>query len=106
VAIGSTFASVILSEESSISEGIAAFATLIGLQWLVTFASVRSARVAGLVRSEPSLLMRKGEVCHSALRRERVTRGELDAIIRASSIGDPERVEAVVLESDGSFSVT
>jgi uncharacterized membrane protein YcaP (DUF421 family) len=105
VALGSTLATILLSESVALAEGATAFLTLIGLQWIVAFASVRSRRVARIVRSEPQLLMRDGEVCAEALRRERVTREELMTVIRSSPTSDPAEVAAVILESDGSFSV-
>lgn len=105
VAIGSTLATILLSEDVALAEGVTAFVTLIGLQWIVAFASVRSRRVARAVRSEPQLLMRDGEICTEALRRERVTRDELMTVIRTSPTSDPDEVAAVILESDGSFSV-
>lgn len=105
VAIGSTLATVLLSSDVALAEGVTAFATLIGLQWIVAYASVRSRKVARLVRSEPQLLMRDGEICADALRRERVTEDELMTVIRTSPTSDPDEVAAVILESDGSFSV-
>jgi uncharacterized membrane protein YcaP (DUF421 family) len=105
VALGSTLASVLLSSDVALAQGMAAFATLVALQFVVAFASVRSPRVARLVRSEPSLLVRRGEVLPDALRRARVTEAELRTVIRTSNHPDPARVAAVILESDGSFSV-
>ncbi|SFD83574.1 DUF421 domain-containing protein [Roseivivax sediminis] len=105
VALGSTLASVLTSDGVAFAEAATAFVTLIALQWIVATASVRSRRVAGWVRSEPVLLMRAGEVCEAALRRERITREELMTVIRRSDTSDPDAVAAVVLESDGSFSV-
>ncbi|PZX16025.1 uncharacterized membrane protein YcaP (DUF421 family) [Palleronia aestuarii] len=105
VALGSTLASTILSKSTPLIEGLAAFATLIALQWLVAYASVRSRAIDRLVRSESTLLMHRGEVLHAALRRERVTEGELMTVIRTSPANTPENVEAVILETDGAFSV-
>lgn len=105
VALGSTLATILLSESVALAEGVAAFATLIGLQWIVARLSVASSGFARLVRSEPTLLMREGEVCAAALARERVTREELMTVIRNATPSDPKDVAAVILESDGSFSV-
>ena len=105
VALGSTLATVVLSKSTSLAEGLSAFALLIALQYLVTWTSVRSPTVARLVLSEASLLMRDGEILHHARRRARVTEEDLMAVIRNSSTPDPRDVAAVILESDGSFSV-
>jgi uncharacterized membrane protein YcaP (DUF421 family) len=105
VALGSSLATVLLSSDVALAQGAAAFLTLIGLQFAVAWASVRMPSVARLVRSEPTLLVRRGEVLPDALRRTRVTEAELRTVIRTSAHPDPDRVAAVILESDGSFSV-
>ncbi len=105
VALGSTLASTILSKSTPLLEGLAAFCTLVGVQWVVAWGSIRSEGFASLVRSEPTLLMRRDEVLAGALRKERVTRDELMTVVRQSGAHAPENVEAVILETDGSFSV-
>lgn len=105
VALGSVLATILLSENVALAEGVTALLTLIGLQWLVARISVRSRRFAKLVRSEPRLLMHRGTICHRALRDERVTEDELATVIRGAAPSHPDRVDSVILESDGSFSV-
>lgn len=105
VALGSTLSSALLSQDVSLSEGLLAFALLCALQFGVTFLSVRSETVQGFVKAEPSLLYFKGRYLDRHLKRERVTREEILAAMRASGAGSLGDVEAVVLETDGSFSV-
>ncbi|WP_338608117.1 YetF domain-containing protein [Pelagibacterium nitratireducens] len=105
VALGSTLSSAILSQDVSLSEGLLAFVLLCALQYGVTFLSVRSEAVQGFVKAEPSLLYFKGRYLDRHLKRERVTRAEILAAMRASGAGSLGDVEAVVLETDGSFSV-
>ena len=57
------------------------------------------------VKAEPSLLLFQGQLKNDVLQRERVTEGEVLAALRANGIGAVEDVDAVVLETDGSFSV-
>lgn len=105
VALGSTLSSVLLSDSVALAEGITAMATLIGLQFLVTFVSVRSPSVEGLVKSEPTLLLRDGRFLDAALKGQRVTRDEVRSALRAQGVSDMEAVHAVVMETDGSMSV-
>ncbi len=105
VALGSTLATVLLSSSVSLSEGLLAFALLCGLQYAVAWLSVRSPRFQDLVKAEPSLLFYDGRFLEAALRRERVTREEVLAAVRAAGHGELAAVAAVVLETDGSFSV-
>lgn len=105
VAFGSTLASILLSEGVALAEGVTALTLLVGLQYVVTACSVRSRKVARWVRSEPSLLLRDGTALPEAMRRARVTDQELETVVRSNGHGDPAKVAAVILESDGSFSV-
>src|SRR3990170_1372212 len=60
VALGSTLATILLSKDVALVEGIVALALLIGLQFLITWLSVRSAKVSRLVKAEPALLFHRG----------------------------------------------
>lgn len=103
VALGSTLATVLLSKDVALAEGITAFLTLIALQFVIAWLSVRSAAVRDLVKSEPRLLFFRGQFIERALSVERVTQEEVVSAVRAAGIPRLEAVEAVVLETDGSF---
>ncbi len=60
VALGSTLATILLSRDVALAEGLVAFALLIGLQYVVAWLSVRSATVSRLVKAEPALLLYRG----------------------------------------------
>lgn len=104
VALGSTLATVLLSADVTLAEGVLALALLILLQFLVSWSSRRWRLVERLVKSEPVLLYRSGFL-HRSMRDARVTEDEVRQAARASgkaSLGD---VAAVVLETDGTLSV-
>jgi len=105
IAIGSTLAAILLQESVALAEGATALALLILLQYLVTFASVRSQRFARMLRSEPTLLARNGTFCAIAMKHQRVTEGEAMSAIRSAGGSDVSSVDYVILESDGTLSV-
>lgn len=105
VALGSTLATILLSSRVSLAAGLTALALLAGLQMAIAWLSVRMSAVRRLVKSEPSLLLHDGQLLSDALRHHRVTPGEVRQAVRARGIGELEQVHAVVLETDGSFSV-
>ena len=105
VALGSTLATVLLSKSVALVEGVAAFALLAGLQYLVAWLSVRSSRFSDLVKSEPTLLLHHGCFLEGAMRDQRVTHDEILAALRSSGAAEVGQVAAVVLETDGSLSV-
>lgn len=105
VSLGSVLAAAVLDENVSLAEAIAAFVVLCGLQFVIAWAAVRSERVRALVASEPALLAWEGRVLPDALKRERVAVEELRSVLRAAGRTSLDGVRAVVLETDGSFSV-
>jgi uncharacterized membrane protein YcaP (DUF421 family) len=105
VALGSTLASILLSKDVALAEGITALGVLIGMQYLVAWSSVRSGFIRRLARSEPRLLVHKGRVLEGATVDERVSRDEVLSAIRSQGLSGLNQTEAVVLETDGSFSV-
>lgn len=105
VALGSTLATVLLSKGVALAEGVVALALLIGLQFVVTWISVRARWVRQWVTGEPLMLLYQGEFLPTALQRGRVTKDEVRAAIRSAGLVSLAGVEAVVLETDGSFSV-
>jgi uncharacterized membrane protein YcaP (DUF421 family) len=105
VALGSTLATVLLSEQVALFEGVLGFSVLIGLQLAITWLSVRSQLVARLIKSEPALLARRGEMLRGAMRRHRVIEAEILQAAREAGLASLDEAEAVVLETDGTFSV-
>ena len=105
VALGSTLATVLLSSDVSLAEGVLALCLLVTLQYVVAWLSVRSPRFEAMVKSEPRLLARHGELLRRALRDERLTEEEVLAALRSSGLRRLEQAEAIVLETDGSISV-
>lgn len=105
VALGSTLASILVNKDVVLAQGVLAFAVLIGLQFIVTWSSVRFHWVQKLVTGEPTMLLYRGELLPTALHQTRVTKDEVLAAVRAGGLVALEQAEAVVLETDGSFSV-
>ncbi|MDK2990236.1 MAG: hypothetical protein PWR16_1765 [Methanoculleus sp.] len=105
VALGSTLASVITSRDVSLAEGVLALGLLVGLQYIVSWFSVRSERVQKAVKSEPRLLFHAGEFLHDAMRRERIAESEIRQALRSEGIGSLESVRSIVLETNGNLSV-
>jgi uncharacterized membrane protein YcaP (DUF421 family) len=105
VALGSSLATVLLNEDVTLAQGAAAFALLIGLQFIVTWSSVRAPWVRRVVTGEPQLVLHRGAMLPSALRRTRVAEDEVIAAVHSAGVARLDDAEAVVLETDGSFSV-
>lgn len=105
VAFGSILASALTSRDVSFAQAALAVGVLILLQYAVTWLSVRSRHLEKVIKSRPTLLVLHGELRTQAMRRERVSEAEVWAALRGAGIADAARVEALVLETDGSFTV-
>ncbi|MGI8437251.1 MAG: DUF421 domain-containing protein [Chthoniobacterales bacterium] len=105
IALGSTLASILLSKEITIVQGVTGLVVMVLLQFVVTWLSVRLKSFSGLVKAKPTLLFWQGEFQSEALRRARVTDEEVRAALRNHGFAYLSQAKAVVLETDGSFSV-
>ncbi|HEX3534868.1 MAG TPA: YetF domain-containing protein [Gemmatimonadaceae bacterium] len=105
VAVGSVFASTIISKDITLVEGLASLATLIGIQVFLSEMAARVPWAERIINGEPALLLSKGQFIPRALRRERITEEEVRAAIRSNGVNRVEDVSAVILENDGTLSV-
>jgi uncharacterized membrane protein YcaP (DUF421 family) len=105
IALGSSLATILLSKDTSLIQGMIALALLIFLQCVITFISVRSKLFEKLIKAKPTLLYHRGQFLEDKLKKQRVTKKEILAAVRNSGFASLDQVEAVVLETDGSFSV-
>ena len=105
VALGSTLATILLSKDVSLAQGVLALALLVSLQFALTWSTVRAPWLRSLVTGEPRLLLYEGRCLPKAMRRSRVAEEEIRAAIRAAGKASMEDAHAVILETDGSFSV-
>lgn len=105
IALGSMLASALLTPDVSFSQAMVAVGLLVSYQFLLTWLSVRSGVVQNLIKARPTLLFFKGDFLEPMLKHERVAEGEVLAAIRLSGKSHLADIDAVVLETDGSFSV-
>ncbi|MGF1514897.1 MAG: DUF421 domain-containing protein [Elainellaceae cyanobacterium] len=105
LAFGSILAAMLLSKSTSLAQGTLGFGMLVLYQFILTRTASRSSVVQDLIKAKPTLLLYEGQFLDKTLKQERVARGEVLASIRSQGIGDSSKVAAVVLETDGSFSV-
>ncbi|MCF7701740.1 DUF421 domain-containing protein [Loktanella sp. M215] len=105
VAIGSLMASGVLLADVTVLESAAAVYTLLVLQWGLTKIMIHSDKVTKIVKSEPTLLLHRGQILADALRKERLTEAEIHAAVREAGYSRIEDVQWVVLETNSTLSV-
>ncbi len=99
VALGSTLATILLSKEVALVEGLVALALLILLQFLVAWTSVRWPMFEAAVKSSPTVLLRDGVFLRAEMRRQRVSEEEVHAALRSAGLQGADQASAVLLRA-------
>jgi uncharacterized membrane protein YcaP (DUF421 family) len=105
VAVGSVFASTIISKDVTLIEGVAAMGTLMLIQLVLAELAARFPKLERIINGEPTLLLSNGKFIRDALKRERVTEEEVRGAIRGEGVTRVEDVDAVTMENDGTLTV-
>jgi len=105
IALGSTLATMALNKNVAVTEGALAIFLLIGMQYLITWLSVRKRVVKNLVTSQPRMLLYRGEILDHSMRKERVTREELNLAARSSGAATLREIDIIILETTGKITV-
>lgn len=105
VALGTTFSSTIISPDVTILNGLFALALLILLQFSIAWITVRFNPLQHLIKSQPQTLFSNGTYHLATMKHERVSKEEILQAMRKAGISIEEQVEAVILETNGNFSI-
>ena len=105
VALGSTLATVMLNKDVVLADGLLTFAMLIALQLVISYLSRRSSAFSQAIKSRSVLLFYDGEFLDDEMKKHLLSKDELLQAIRSKGVGNLEKVKAVILETNGNFSV-
>jgi uncharacterized membrane protein YcaP (DUF421 family) len=105
VLLGNAVQNALLGKDTSLGGGLLLAATLIGINYGVGWLSTRSRKVEALVEGEPVLIARDGEVLASVLKRELVTRADLEAAMRQQGCTHISEVSMALLEINGHITI-
>ncbi len=90
---------------NSLVGGLISAATLVGLNFLLGYATFKSKRLEAMVEGRPELIVHNGHVLTEALTRAQITHHELDAALRQAGCGSVNEVQAAILENNGTVTV-
>ncbi|MGB7340300.1 MAG: YetF domain-containing protein [Phototrophicaceae bacterium] len=105
VALGSIFASVLISKDVTILDGILVFILLLSGQFIITWTSIRWKFIDKIIKSEPTIVLFEGNLLEDLMKSARVSEEEINSAIRHQGIACLDSVYAVVLENNGTLSV-
>jgi uncharacterized membrane protein YcaP (DUF421 family) len=91
--------------DNSLVGGLISATTLIGLNFLIGFASYRSKKLEALIEGRPQVLIHDGQLYEDVLAKAQLTHHELNAALRQSGCACVSDVHSAILENNGSISV-
>jgi hypothetical protein len=92
--------------DNSLFGGIVLAVVLVIISMGVAILSYRYKKFRHLVEGTPTILVRRGELIHSHLEKERLTREELMTLLRRQGFHKIHKIDLAILESDGTLTVT
>jgi uncharacterized membrane protein YcaP (DUF421 family) len=95
----------IVADDSSLTTAMIGLATIIGLDWAMSFLTSRSRRAADVLEGPVRRLVRDGELQHDVLRKTRITEDELLAHVREKGRESLADVKDAFLERSGKVTV-
>ena len=91
--------------DTSLFGGLAAAATLLILNAVISRLAFWKKGVRNVVEGNPTLLIHAGKIIRTHLDRERIGEAELHQALREHGVATVEEVQTAILEIDGSISV-
>jgi uncharacterized membrane protein YcaP (DUF421 family) len=104
VVLGDLVQQGITQSDESVTGTLIVISTVTLLSVGVSWVSFRSRRVRLVTEGQPIVLVQDGEVIERNLRRERLTRGDIEEEARQQQIGSLADVRWAILEKAGSIS--
>jgi uncharacterized membrane protein YcaP (DUF421 family) len=105
VVLGDLVQQGITQSDQSVTGTLIVISTITLLSVAVSWFSFRSRKVRVITEGEPIVLVEDGRVIERNLRRERLTRGDLEEEARRQQISSLDDIRWAILEKGGSISV-
>ena len=91
--------------DNSLVGGLVSAATLVALNYGLSYATFKSKRMESLIEGRPQIIIHNGTVFEDVMKRAQLTHHELQAALRQEGCACPDEVFTAVLENNGSISV-
>lgn len=91
--------------DNSLIGGLITAATLIGLNFLVSFVTHRSKTLEAVIEGRPQILIHNGMLVEDVMAKAQLTHHELNAALRRAGASSVAEVHSAVLENNGAISV-
>ncbi len=103
--ISNSVQNAMVGSNVSLPGGLVAAASLFSVNFLLKGLLYRSKRASELIQGKSLLLIYKGELNQTNLKKSEITLEELEAAVREHGVKDIQHVDLAILEVDGNISV-
>jgi uncharacterized membrane protein YcaP (DUF421 family) len=105
IAMGSSLATLSLNKDVSLADGVTAFFSLIFLQYVLTWLSVRVKKIKSVITSSPTLIFYNGEFLFDEMKKQRITIEEIYNASRQKDFSKLDNVDVIILEATGDITI-
>lgn len=105
ITIGTIAATLVIDKRFPIIQGIYSLIFWGCLTILMGYVSLKSSHARKILSSEPTILIKKGEIIKDALSQNRLNLDDLGMLLRKANTFDIKEVDYAILESNGELSV-
>jgi uncharacterized membrane protein YcaP (DUF421 family) len=105
VVLGDLVQQGITQSDESVTGTLIVISTVTLLSIGVSWVSFRSGKLRVVTEGEPIVLVQDGQVIERNLRRERLTRGDVEEEARRQQVASLHEVQWAILEKEGSISI-
>jgi uncharacterized membrane protein YcaP (DUF421 family) len=102
--LSNTVQNAIIGEDNTVTGGLIGAATLLFVNHIVVRYLYAHESLDRVVEGQPEILIEDGELCQEQLRKELITREELEAAAHKQGFSSLDEIDRAVLESGGSVS--
>jgi uncharacterized membrane protein YcaP (DUF421 family) len=92
--------------DNSLAGGLLLALVLIALSTIISLLTYRNKIAAIIFEGTPTLLIHKGDLVQPHMAKERLSRSELQALLRKQGVHTFKEVQTAILEADGTLSIT
>ena len=105
IALGSSLATLALNKDVTLTAGVTVFFLFIGLQYMLTWLSVRIKKVKTIITGSPALIFYKGGFLKDVMKKERITEEEIYNAARQNGISRLDEVDMIIVETTGDITI-
>ncbi len=91
--------------DNSLIGGLISAATLVALNYLIEYATVKSKKLEGIVEGRPQVIIHEGKLFEDVISKAKITQLEVESTLRESGFFDLKDVKLAILENNGKVSV-